>query len=66
MAYRAPYETTSDSLKSWMKEVELRLRQLEERANPMPDPGWVLQEDDAGLRVLYVPSGSLGPVIGTR
>lgn len=66
MAYRGQQETFEDPLRSRLTDMEQRIRRLEESSNPLPDPGWTLTESADGLHYLYVPSGAVGPVIGTK
>lgn len=67
MAFRGTNSTaTGDAEVRMLRDLQQRVRRLEEARNPLPDPGWVLIESDDGLHYLFVPSGSQGPVIGTR
>jgi len=63
MSYR---DREALSLAERLADVERRLRNVEQPGAAPPDPGWVLREVDNCLRYLYVPSGSLGPEIGTK
>lgn len=66
MAYRGQQDTFEDPMRARLSDMEQRLRRLEEARNALPDPGWTLVEDSSGLHYLFVPTSSLGPVIGTR
>jgi hypothetical protein len=67
VAYRGQNDSQGqDLLRKVLDDIELRLRRLEGRQNPAPDPGWRLVEVGDKLHYLYVPTGSTGPVIGTK
>jgi len=63
MAYRAPNTT---DLAGRLADLDRRLRAVEQPGCCPPDPGWVLAESEDGLHYLYVPTGTLGPTIGTK
>lgn len=54
------------NLVSWMKDLELRLRRVEQAGAAPPDRGFVLVEVGDKLHYLYVPSDTLGPEIGSK
>ncbi len=49
-----------------LADIEHRLRAIECPGNCPPDRGWVLAEVGDTLRYLYVPTGSVGDVIGVK
>jgi len=63
MSYRANEIT---SLNARIAELDRRLRAVEQPGCCPPDPGWIMAEVSGGLHFLYVPTGSLGPEIGTK
>lgn len=62
MAFRQQPRTTAERI----ADIERRLRAIEQPGAIPPDPGWVLKEVDGGLHFIYVPTGAVGPEIGTR
>jgi hypothetical protein len=60
------YRDELNDLRSRLADLERRVRAVEQPGCCPPDPGWVLTETSDGLHWLYVPTGTLGPVIGTR
>lgn len=63
MSYRAP---EINSLAAAIADLERRLRAVERPGSNPPDPGWVLREINGGLHYIYVPTGAVGPQIGTK
>jgi hypothetical protein len=63
MSYRA---TDISSLRGQIADLERRIRRLENPGCCPPDPGWVLAEVGGGLAYIFVPSGAVGPIIGTK
>jgi len=62
MSFRADPSTLSQRV----ADLEHRMRAAEQAGCCPPDPGWVLREVDGSLHYLYVPTGSVGPVLGTK
>lgn len=64
------FRDSTDDLSARIAEIERRLRAVEQPGCCPPDRGWVLTSIDSGsgpeLHYLYVPTGSLGPVVGTQ
>ena len=60
------YRSQPEDLGTAIEDIERRLRKLEQPGAIPPDANWVLREVDNTLRYLYVPSGALGPAIGTK
>jgi len=53
-------------LAAWLQDVDRRLRRVEQAGANPPDRGFVLTEVGDSLHYIYVPSGSIGPEIGTK
>ena len=60
------YRFSIDTLPEYLTEIDRRLRVLEQPGALPPDPGWVLRQVGTTLLYVYVPSGAVGPVIGTQ
>jgi hypothetical protein len=60
------YRDVDPNLAHRLANVEQRLRALEQAGAVPPDRGWVLTQTGTNLQWLYVPTGALGPVIGTQ
>lgn len=60
------YRQDDKGIIKWLQNIDQRLRRVEQPGANPPDRGWVLQEVDGGLHYLYVPTGSIGPEIGTK
>lgn len=62
MSFRA----TSDDLSSRIADIERRLRAVEQPGCCPPDRGWILTQVGTNLHYLYVPTGTVGPVVGSQ
>jgi len=60
------YRKDEKGMVAWVRDLDRRLRRIEQAGSNPPDRGFVLVEVDDGLRYLYVPTGSVGPEIGTK
>lgn len=60
------YRDVDPSLGHRLMEIERRLRALEQPGALPPDRGWVLKQTGTNMQYLYVPTGTLGPVIGVQ
>jgi len=60
------YRNEIDTLEGWVADIDRRLRAVEQPGCCPPDPGWVLAQVGTNLQYLYVPTGAIGPVIGTQ
>jgi hypothetical protein len=60
------YRDTEQSLAARITDIERRLRAVEQPGCCPPDRGWVLTQVGTDLHYLYVPTGNLGPVVGSQ
>lgn len=60
------YRKDEKGIIPWMEDLDRRLRRVEQAGSAPPDRGFVLTEIGDGLHYLYVPSGSIGPEIGSK
>jgi hypothetical protein len=60
------YRDDSTDLAARIAEIERRLRNVERPGCCPPDRGWVMTQVGTDLHYLYVPSGTLGPVVGSQ
>ena len=60
------FRDVHDDLGQRLELFERRLRALEQPGANPPDRGWVLEQVGTDLHYLYVPTGTLGPVIGSQ
>lgn len=62
MSYREDETTLAERIAS----IERRLRAVEQPGCCPPDRGWVMTQVGTDLHFLYVPTGTLGPVVGSQ
>ena len=62
MSYRFDEKTIG----AWIADVDRRLKAIEQPGALPPDPDWVLREVDGSLHYLYVPTGTVGPALGSK
>jgi len=60
------YREDVDALAARIADLEQRLRKVEQPGSNPPDPGWILTQVGTDMHYLYVPSGALGPAIGSQ
>ncbi len=60
------YRDADRSLADRLADIERRLRAVEQPGCCPPDPGWVMTQIGTDLHFLYVPTGALGPVVGSQ
>jgi hypothetical protein len=60
------FRNVEQDLGSRLEDIERRLRALEQPGALPPDRGWVLTQVGTDLHYLYVPTDTLGPVIGSQ
>jgi len=60
------YRDSERDLLRRIEQLERDLRMLRTAGAFPPDPGWVLRDVDDGLHYIYIPTGAVGPKIGSR
>jgi hypothetical protein len=60
------FRDSTEDLANRVRELEHRIRHMEQPGCCPPDRGWILTQVGTDLQYLYVPTGTLGPVIGSQ